>query len=87
MTAVAQGIRDIDPHDLQTVELNYHTSGSLDDPAWAPLIDLNASYTYDPTYVQVLKDYNRSNFLPTFMVEAGYEDEKPLVTRPARPNS
>ena len=70
VTAVAQGIRDTDPSALQTVELNYLTSGSLDDPAWAPLIDLNASYTYDPTYVQVLKDYNRSNFLPTFLVEA-----------------
>ena len=76
VTAVAQGIRDTDPSALQTVELNYLTSGSLDDPAWAPLIDLNASYTYDPTYVQVLKDYNRSNFLPTFMVEASYEDEQ-----------
>ena len=58
------------------MQLNFFTSGSLDDPAWEPLIDLNASYTYDPTYVQVLKDYNRSNFLPTFMVEASYEDEQ-----------
>jgi hypothetical protein len=58
------------------VELNYLTSGSLDDPAWAPLIDLNASYTYAPTYEQVLKDYNRDDFLPTFMVEASYEFEQ-----------
>ena len=76
VTAVAQGIRDVDPSHLQTVELNYLVSGSLDDPAWAPLIDLNASYTYEPTYQQVLKDYNRSNFLPTFLVEASYEFEQ-----------
>jgi hypothetical protein len=76
VTAVAQGIRDTDPAALQTVQLNYLRSGSLDDPAWAPLIDLNASYTYDPTYVQVLKDYNRSNFIPTFMAEGSYEDER-----------
>ena len=76
VAGVAQGIRDTDPSALQTIELNYLTSGSLDDPAWAPLIDLNASYTYDPTYVQVLNDYDRSNFLPTFMVEASYEDEQ-----------
>jgi hypothetical protein len=82
VTAVAQGIRDTDPSALQTVELNYDTSGSLDDPAWAPLIDLNASYTYDPTYIQVLNDYNRSNFLPTFLVEAGYEAEQNSSTIP-----
>jgi hypothetical protein len=76
VSAVAQGIRDTDPSALQTVQLNYTVSGSLDDPAWAPLIDLNATYTYEPTYVQVLKDYSRDNFLPTFLVEASYEDEQ-----------
>jgi hypothetical protein len=75
VTAVAEGIADVDTRHLQTVELNYFVSGSLDDPAWAPIIDLNASYTYEPTYEQVLKDYNRSNFLPTFLVEGGYEFE------------
>ncbi|MGB0091628.1 MAG: glycoside hydrolase family 140 protein, partial [Solirubrobacteraceae bacterium] len=83
VTAVAQGIRDTDPSALQTVELNYLTSGSLNDPAWAPLIDLNASYIYDPTYVQLLKDYNRSNFLPTFLVEGPYEDEQNTSSVPA----
>jgi hypothetical protein len=76
VTAVAQGIRDTSPSALQTVELNFLTSGSLDDPTWAPLIDLNASYTYEPTYVQLLKDYDRSNFLPNFLVEASYEGEQ-----------
>jgi hypothetical protein len=76
VSAIALGIRDVDTRHLQTVELNYWVSGSLDDPAWAPLIDLNASYTYEPTYQQVLKDYNRANFLPTFMVEASYEFEQ-----------
>ena len=76
VTAVAQGIKDTDPGHIHTVQLNYDTSGSLDDPAWAPLISLNASYTYGPTYEQVLTDYNRSNFLPTFMVEGTYEFEQ-----------
>ena len=85
VTAVAQGIRDTDPSALQTVEFNELGSpvGSLDDPAWAPLIDLNGSYTYDPAYGQVLKDYNRSDFLPTFLVEAFYEGEH----NPARPRT
>jgi uncharacterized repeat protein (TIGR01451 family) len=84
VTAVAQGIRDVDPSRLQTVELNYRVSGSLDDPAWAGLIDLNASYTYEPTYQQVLKDYNRADSLPTFLVEASYEFEQDGQVQPAQ---
>ena len=57
--AVAMGIRDADARHLQTIELEPRLSGSLDDPSWAPIIGLCASYTYYPTYAQVLKDYNR----------------------------
>ena len=73
--AVARGIRSTDPNHIHTVELNYLTSGSLDDPSWAPLIDLDAAYTYFPTYAQVLTEYNRPAFMPVFMVEANYEFE------------
>jgi hypothetical protein len=73
--AVAQGIHDTDDRHIHTVELDYQVSGSLDDPTWAPLIELNASYTYFPTYAQVLTDYDRANALPTFLVEANYEFE------------
>ena len=38
--AVAKGIRDTDPDHLQTVELNYEVSGSLDDPKWEPVISI-----------------------------------------------
>ena len=73
--AVALGIRDTDDRHIHTIELNYLVSGSLDDDNWAPIIQLNASYTYYPTYAEVLKDYNRPNALPTFLVEANYEFE------------
>jgi chitodextrinase len=73
--AVARGIHDTDDRHIHTVELDYSVSGSLDDSTWAPLIQLNASYTYYPTYAQVLTDYNRPNALPTFLVEANYEFE------------
>jgi len=73
--AVAQGIRDADPAALQTIELDYYVSGSLDDPNWAPLIQLDAAYTYRPTYAEVLKEFNRPNSMPVFMVEANYEFE------------
>jgi hypothetical protein len=72
--AVAQGIKDADPTHLQTIELNYFVSASLDDQRWAPLIGLDAAYTYAPTYAEVLKEYNRAG-VPTFMVEANYELE------------
>jgi hypothetical protein len=84
VTAVALGIKDKDHRHLHTIELNYNVSGSLDDPNWVPILGLNASYTYYPTYAQVLKDYNRPNFLPVVMIEAAYEYEvesSPAVLR------
>jgi hypothetical protein len=74
--AVARGIRSADPHHLQTIELNYLVSSSMDDPRWRPLLGLDAAYTYSPTYAEVLKEYNRTGSLPIFMVEAGYEFEQ-----------
>ncbi|MFI9386857.1 DUF4038 domain-containing protein [Kutzneria sp. NPDC052558] len=73
--AVARGLKETDPDHLQTVELNYLTSGSLDDPSWRQYIQIDSAYTYYPTYAQVLKEYNRENPLPAYMVEANYEDE------------
>ena len=58
------GLRSVDTVHLHTVELNFLTSGSLDDPSFAPLVQFNAAYTYYPTYAQVLKEYNRPNFMP-----------------------
>ena len=72
--AVALGIKDNDTRHLQTIELNYLVSSSIDDPVWASFVDLNAAYTYYATYAELLKDYNNSS-IPTFMVEANYELE------------
>jgi hypothetical protein len=73
--AVAQGIKDSGATQLQTVELNYRVSSSLDDPRWQSVIQLDAAYTYKPTYAEVLKEYQRLDFMPVFMVEASYESE------------
>ena len=75
VTAVASGIKDYDTNHLQTVELNFYISSSLDDPNWAPIIGLNAAYTYSPTYAEVLHAYNQSSTMPAFMIEANYEYE------------
>ena len=73
--AVAKGIRSVDRNHLHTVELNYRSSGSRDDSRWDGIVRLDAAYTYLPTYAQVLKEYNRPNHMPVFMVEANYELE------------
>ena len=58
---------------MQTIELNYLASGSLDDPNWAPIVSLNGTYTELPAYAQVLHDYARQNFLPDFLTETEFE--------------
>ena len=73
--AVAKGIHSADADQLQTVELNVVTSSSFDDPSWIPLIALNSTYTYSPTYLQMLHSYNQKPVAPTFLVEAHYDLE------------
>ncbi|MBS0560683.1 MAG: DUF4038 domain-containing protein [Proteobacteria bacterium] len=73
--AVARGIRSVDREHLQTAELNYTSSGTLDDESWAPLIGLDAAYTYLPAFAQVMKEYGRPDFRPVFLVESNYEFE------------
>ena len=76
ITAVALGIQQEDPGALQTVELNYQASCSLDDPNWAPIVGLNWAYTYYATYAEVLRCYNQSSKIPMIMGEANYEYDK-----------
>jgi hypothetical protein len=52
------------------------TSSSFDDPRWIPLGELNSTYTYSPTYIQMLHSYNQKPVAPDYLVEARYELEK-----------
>jgi hypothetical protein len=75
--AVAKEILSVDREHIHTVQLNYLTSGSLDNPSWAPLIGLDAAYTYRPTYAQLLTRIPIAKPVrPTFVVEANYEFER-----------
>src|SRR5262249_24086670 len=85
--AVAKGIQSVDPENLQTIELNYTVSASLDDPRWQPVVRLDAAYTYSPTYGEVLKEYNRKDVAPVFMVEASYEFEQDGAVSPGTPDT
>ncbi len=73
---VAKAIKSADPEALQTVELNIFSSSSLDDQTWAPMISLNSTYTYSPTYIQMLHSYNQKPVMPTYLVEGHYDLEK-----------
>ncbi len=73
--AVAQGIQDNDARHLQTAELDFIDSSSLDDVRWTGVLGLNATYTYYPSYARLQRDYRRADFLPNFLVEANYEFE------------
>jgi hypothetical protein len=75
ITAVALGIRDYDTNHLQTVELDYYVSDSLEDPEWWPIVGVNFAFTYYPTYQEVLTAYTRTNLIPVIMGEAHYEFE------------
>ena len=73
--AVARGIRSVDPDQLQTIELNFLSSTSLDDTRWRGIIGLDAAYTYFPTYAEVLKAQGNHDHIPAFLIEATYEGE------------
>jgi hypothetical protein len=75
VAAVAKGIEDTDTSHIHTIELSYYVSASLDDRRWRPIVGLDAVYTYRPTYAKELDEYRRTNFKPTFLVEANYEFE------------
>ena len=83
--AVMQGIHSTDTNHLQTVELSFNVSSSFDSPILSQLSNLNASYTYYPTYAEVLRAYRNSPTQPVFMVEANYEGENNTGQDPSTP--
>jgi hypothetical protein len=74
--AVAEGIKSVAPNQLQTVELNYQASCSLDDPTWAPIISLDGAYIYGATYIQIQHCYDHKPVLPVYLLEAHYDLEQ-----------
>lgn len=73
--AVAEGVRATAPRQLQSAELGYPVSTSFDDPSWRGLLDIDAAYTYAPTYAEVLKAYDAADTHPVYMTEGNYEYE------------
>jgi hypothetical protein len=68
-------MRSVDTIHMHTAELNYRTSSTLDDPSWSGLVELDAAYSYLPTFAQVSTENDRADYIPVFLVEAAYEGE------------
>ncbi|HEY4213031.1 MAG TPA: DUF4038 domain-containing protein [Steroidobacteraceae bacterium] len=59
---------------LQTTELNYNMSGSLDDQLLVPFTSLAAAYSYYPVYHQALRGYDSTaRTAPVYLIESYYE--------------
>ena len=72
---IMAGIASVDSNHLQTTELAFEASGSLDDALLVPYTTLGGAYSYFPSYDEVLIQYNQTTSVPIFLEEAHYELE------------
>jgi hypothetical protein len=73
MNAVASGIREADPRHMHTAHFGEGTSGGDLAP---PLLDIDTTYTYAPTYLKVARDHAADRGKrPLVLIEAIYENE------------
>ena len=73
VSAIARGIRDFDTNHLQSVQLDFPVSGSLDSTNWASIVKVNSAYSYYAQYERVLREYSLTNVMPVVMIEGHYE--------------
>ena len=73
MQNLMAGIASADPNHLQTTELNFTVSGSLDDPLLVPYTTLAGAYDYYCAYAESLDQYNYPSPVPVFFEEGFYE--------------
>ena len=69
---VMAGIASVDKNHLQTTELDYNRSKSLDDSLLEPYTSLDGVYDYYCTYSEVQSAYNAAA-VPVFFTEGYYE--------------
>jgi len=73
---ILKGIRDFAPSHHWTAHYK-RFSTALEVPAFAPQMTLDNTYTGTRPYIRTLMAYNRNDHKPTFLNEAGYEDDTP----------
>jgi Protein of unknown function (DUF4038)/Concanavalin A-like lectin/glucanases superfamily/Putative collagen-binding domain of a collagenase len=71
--AVANGIRSVDTRHLMTSHGDQNSSLAF----WAgePWLDFDSVYTYQSVAGAMLVEYQRTNWLPAFLIESAYENE------------
>jgi hypothetical protein len=72
---LARAIQQEAPHHLHTAHLSHESSSAdfFNESLW---LDVNMAYTYGAAYLQVSKEYQRSDPVrPVILGETGYEDE------------
>jgi hypothetical protein len=67
------GIASVDKNHVQTTELHYNVSGSLDDSLLVPYTNLAGAYDYYCAYGETLAQYNNTSPVPVFFEEGYYE--------------
>jgi len=73
MRDLMAGIASVDSNHLQTTELSFPESGSLDNTLLVPYTTLAGAYSTNCTYAQTLAQYNHSSPVPVFYQEGFYE--------------
>jgi hypothetical protein len=76
--AMANAIKASDPNHLMTEHGSSWRTASLADYAGQPWLDVDAVYTRETAGAigpDVLGQYTRADWLPTFLIESGYENE------------
>jgi hypothetical protein len=73
MKNVMAGIASVDNNHLQTTQLNYYASGSMDDPLLVPYTALAGAYDQYCAYGETLDQYNYPAPVPVFFEEGYYE--------------
>jgi hypothetical protein len=71
---ILAALQEGDPDALHTMHWARHST-SLDEPAWAAAVDLNAVYTDELSYPRCLEAFERDPPVPAFFIEGRYEGE------------
>ncbi len=75
MQNLMAGIASADTNHLQTTELDFYASGSLDNALLAQYTTLAGAYDYYCSYGETLSQYNQPGPVPVFFLEGYYEGD------------
>lgn len=83
VSAIAEGIREVEPGALQTVHPRWETvtAAAWADASW---LDIDTVYTYGDVFEKVTSQKKDQFNLPIIMMESGYENERGMTGQTLR---